>query len=137
MDQAIASARAAGADIIVEPFKDPIGVDAFVNFSRGKVVADNWHADAAEIGRPGQTFRRVRVESKFGKMQVMSTDGQTPYPFGYDISGYEVRDLSDTLAKAKSQDVKILFGPVDTDDRHSALVQFPGGFIAEIHAPLR
>jgi predicted enzyme related to lactoylglutathione lyase len=182
MDQAIAAARAAGANVIVEPFKDPIGIDAviewpggvkmqlywhftppsyeplqsvpenriyvsrdridnfvngFVRFSHGKVTADSWHADSAEIGKPGQTFRRVRVESKFGKMQVMATDGQLPYPFGYEINGYEVHDVDATLGQAKTQGATILFAPVDGDDRRGAVVKFPGGYIAEIHSALR
>jgi hypothetical protein len=82
-------------------------VTAFVGFSHGRVTADNSRADAGEIARPGQTFRRVRIESKFGKMLVMSTDGHLPYPFGYDISGYEVRDLDETLAKANAHGVKV------------------------------
>jgi hypothetical protein len=53
-------------------------VTAFVDFSHGRVTADNSRADAGEIARPGQTFRRVRIESKFGKMLVMSTDGHYP-----------------------------------------------------------
>jgi hypothetical protein len=95
MNEAIGEARAAGAEVIVAPFKDPIGLDAviqwpggvkmqmywhftppdyealatvpdnrvyvspdaadtfirdFVRFSRGKVVADDKHADGGEIG---------------------------------------------------------------------------------------
>jgi hypothetical protein len=90
---------------------------------------------AGELGRPGQTFRRVRIESKFGKMQVMATDGQLPYPFGYEINGYEVADLTDTLNKANAQGVKILFAPYAAAGQRTALVQFPGGYIAEIHSP--
>src|SRR5271170_4196981 len=111
MDVAIRDARAAGADVIVEPFKDPIGrdavilwpgglkmqlywhftppkyppletipdnrvyvsrdvadkfVSAFVRFAHGEVVADDARTDAGEIGRAGETFRRVRIGSKFG-----------------------------------------------------------------------
>jgi hypothetical protein len=181
MDKALASARSAGASVVVEPFKDPIGIDAviqwpggimmqlywhftppayeplasipenriyiatdridnfvhaFLHFSRGQLVSDDWHANAAEIGKPGQTYRRIRIESNFGKMQIMATDGQLPYPFGLELSGYEVPELKETLAKATAHDVKILVAPVDTDDRRSAMVQFPGGFIAEIHSSL-
>ena len=32
MDQAIKFARAAGAEVIVEPFKDPIGIDAVIQW---------------------------------------------------------------------------------------------------------
>ena len=119
MDVAIGAARAAGAEVIVEPWKDPIGVDAiiqwpggvkmqlywhftppkysplamipdnrvyvsrdeadkfvksFVRFAHGNVVADDKHADAGEIGRSGQTYRCIRIESLFGNMQVLVTE---------------------------------------------------------------
>src|SRR5580693_3450977 len=132
MDQAIREARAAGAEVIVQPFKDPIGRDAviqwpggvkmqlywhctapnyaplksipdnriyvsrevadnfvvaFLRFARGEAVADDAHADAGEIGRAGETYRRIRINSKFGNMRVMVTDGHLPYPFGREITG--------------------------------------------------
>ncbi len=184
MDQAIAAARAAGAEVVVEPFKDPIGIDTviqwpggvkmqlywhfkpstnppletvpdnrvyvsgdqadnfvngFVRFSHGKVVADDKHADAGEIGRPGETYRRIRITSQFGNMQVLVTDGHLPYPFGLDSTGYEVKDLQVTLEKARAAGVKVLVAPhitpYTTQDRSTAMVQFPGGYIAEIHGP--
>ena len=42
-----------------------------------------------------------------------------------------------TLAKAKSAGARVLVEPYSAADRRSALVQFPGGYIAEIHATLR
>ena len=120
--------------IYVAPDRIDNFVNAFAHFSRGRVVSDNWHANAAELGRPGMTYRRIRFESKFGRMQVMATDGQLPYPFGREISGYEVSDLADTLEKAAHHGAKILVPPIDSDARHSAIVEFPGGYIAEIHA---
>ncbi len=179
MDQAIKAARSAGAEVIVEPFKDPIGIDAviqwpgglkmqlywhftppkyeplemtpdnrvylsrdqadnfvksFVGFSHGKVVADDKRADAGEIGRKGETYRRIRIESPFGKMQVLVTDGHLPYPFGHEITGYEVRDLAATLEKAKAAGVKVLSAPYKLSDRTTAIVEFPGGYIAELHS---
>jgi predicted enzyme related to lactoylglutathione lyase len=179
MDQAIKAARAAGAEVIVEPFKDAIGMDAviqwpgglkmqlywhvapstnppletvpenrvylsgdqadnfvtrFVGFAHGKVVTDDKRADAGEIGRAGETYRRIKIESLFGKMQIQVTDGHLPYPFGYETTGYQVRDLSATLEKAKAAGVKILSPPYAAHDRTTAIVQFPGGYIAEIHS---
>lgn len=179
MDQAIKVARRAGAEVVVEPFKDPIGRDAviqwdggvkmqlywhntppsyaplksipesriyishdraddfvrgFVRFSNGKVIEDNKQANASEIGRPNTIFRRIRIESPFGKMQVIVTDGHLPYPFGYDLTGYQVENFQDTLAKAKAAGVKVLSGPYDAGDRQSVILQFPGGYIAEVHA---
>jgi hypothetical protein len=178
MDQAIKAARAAGAEVIVEPFKDPIGLDAviqfpggvklqlywhftapsygpletvpdnrvyvsrdradafvhsFLRFSHGKIVSDDKKANAGEIGRNGETYRRIRIESSFGKMQVMVTDGHLPYPFAHELTGYEVKSLGETLDKAKAAGATVLFAPYDAGDRDTAIVQFPGGYIAELH----
>lgn len=178
-DAAVRSAKAHDADIIVAPFKDPIGRDviiawpggvhmqlywhttapnyaklqtipenrvyvsieradafvrAFVAFSGGKIVSDDRHAPGVEIGRPDDTYRRVRIESTFGKVTVLATDGHLPYPYGREITGYEVADLSDTLAKAKSAGATVLVEPYASDGRQSTMVAFPGNYIAEIHA---
>jgi predicted enzyme related to lactoylglutathione lyase len=179
MDQAIKAARAAGAEVIVEPFKDPIGIDAviqwpggvkmqlywhfkpstsppletipdnrvyvspdqadnfvrdFAGFAGGTVIADDKHVDAGEIGRPGETYRRIRIKSLFGNMQVLVTDGHLPYPFGHELTGYQVKDLRATLEKAKAAGVKILSQPYAASDRATAIVEFPGGYIAELHS---
>ena len=179
MQKAIAAARAAGAEVMVEPFKDPIGMDAviqwpggvkmqlywhftapnypalkaipdnrvyvsrdvadkfvedFLRFSKGKVTADEAQADGGEIGRAGETYRRIRINSLFGNMQVLVTDGHLPYPFGHEISGYAVEDLNATMAKAKTSGAKVLFGPYAGKDRNTAMLEFPGGYIAEIHS---
>jgi predicted enzyme related to lactoylglutathione lyase len=179
MDKAIAAARAAGAEVIVEPFKDPIGIDAviqwpggvkmqlywhftapkypplemipdnrvylsrdtadtfvkaFLEFSRGKVTEDDAHADGGAIGRPGETYRRIAITSGLGNMLMMVTDGHLPYPFGREITGYQVQDLAATLEKAKTSGAKILSAIYTTKDRISTTVEFPGGNIAEIHS---
>ncbi len=179
LNKALAAARAAGAEVIVEPFKDPIGLDAviqwpggvkmqfywhftapkydpletvpdnriyisrdkadefirdFLKFSQGKILSDEKAADAGEIGRSGETYRRVHIESGFGKILVLVTDGHLPYPFGYELTGYEVHDLADTLSKAQTAGAKLLTPTYKSKDYSSTLVQFPGGYIAEIHA---
>jgi hypothetical protein len=110
-------------------------VRSFLSFSNGKVVSDDAHAPGVEIGRPNDTYRRIRIESNFGKMTVLVTDGHLPYPYGREVTGYEVTNLADTLAKAKAAGVEILVAPYTADQREVALVQFPGGYIAEIHSP--
>src|SRR5438132_13173945 len=116
-------------------------VDAFVSsflaFSHGSVVSDEPRAPGVEIGRPAETFRRVRIESKFGKLTALVTDGQLPYPYGREMTGYEVANLTDTLTKAKASGVDVLVPPYKTDERESAVVQFPGGYIAEIHSLIK
>ncbi|MBJ9720672.1 glyoxalase [Acinetobacter calcoaceticus] len=182
MDAAIQSAKANGADVIVDAFPDPIGRDAviqwpggvnmqlywhttkpsynkletvpenriyiskqsadsfvkkFVNFSHGKVVSDNPKAAGVEIGRPNETYRRIRIESDFGKMAVFVTDGHLPYPYGHDMTGYEVKNLSDTLDKATKAGATVLVNAYKSEGREAAMVQFPGGYIAEIHASIK
>jgi hypothetical protein len=181
MDLAISAARADGAEVVVEPFTDPIGRDAiiqwpggvkmqlywhfkapnsppletipenrvyvsqdqadnfvrsFVTFAQGRVVADDKRADGAEIGRPGNLLRRIRISSIFGNMLVWVTDGHLPYPFGREITGYELQDLTAALERAKAAGVAVLFGPYTEGDRKTAVVQFPGGYIAEIHSSI-
>jgi hypothetical protein len=175
---AVRAARAAGANILVEPFDDPIGKDAiiqwpggltmqlywhtkapsdaplesvpdnrvylsrfaaddfvrrFVRFSHGKVVSDDAHADAGAIGRPGETIREIRIASGFGRMIVFVTDGKLPFPFGRETTGYEVASLGDTLSKAQAAGAKVLFPAYKTSTGNTAVLQFPGGYIAEVH----
>ena len=107
---------------------------SFVAFSHGKIVSDDAHAPGVEIGRPTDTYRRIRVESTFGKLTVFVTDGHLPYPYGCELTGYEVTNLEETLAKGKAAGVSILVAPYATKDRSAAIVQFPGGYVAEIHS---
>jgi hypothetical protein len=109
-------------------------IHSFLAFSHGKVVSDDEHAPGVEIGRPADTYRRVRISSTFGAMAVLVTDGHLPYPYGQEMTGYEMANLADTLAKAKVAGVSVLAGPNTADKRDSAIVQFPGGYIAEIHS---
>ncbi len=107
---------------------------SFVAFSQGSVVSDEPRAPGVEIGRPAESYRRVRIESKFGKLTAMVTDGHLPYPYGREMTGYEVTNLADTLTKAKASGVDVLVPPYKTDEREAVVVQFPGGYIAEIHS---
>ena len=120
--------------VYVSPERANLLIRNFVAFSHGKVVSDDRNAPGVEIGRPGDTYRRVRIESGFGKMTVLVTDGHLPWPFGREMTGYEVTNLADTLQKAKAAGVTVLVPPFTSDKREAALVQFPGGYIAEIHA---
>jgi hypothetical protein len=109
-------------------------VREFAAFSRGRVVSDDPRAPGIEIGRPSDTYRRVRLESKFGKITVLATDGHLPFPYGRELTGYEVADLPATLSKATAGGVKILVEPYTAESRNAAFVEFPGGYIAEIHS---
>jgi hypothetical protein len=179
MDEAIRTAKATGADVLVAAFNDPIGqdaiiqwpggvntqlywhttapsytslqtvpenrvyvspdrVDAFVRsflaFSHGAVVSDDAQAPGVEIGRPAETYRRVRIESKFGKLTAFVTDGHLPYPYGREMTGYEVANLAETLAKAKAAGADVLVPLYKTEERDAVVVRFPGGYAAEIHS---
>jgi predicted enzyme related to lactoylglutathione lyase len=182
LDAAVVSAHAAGAEVVVSPFPDPIGRDvvirfpgglmtqlywhttapsyaafatipenrvyvssdrvqeclhSFLQFSQGRIVSDDAAAGGIEIGRPGYTFRRVEVTSTFGRLLVLVTDGILPYPYGHETTGYEVEHLEETLDKATNLGAKVLVSPVQTAARKSAIVEFSGGYIAEIHETLK
>ena len=107
----------------------------FAAFSHGKITADDAKAPGVEIGRPNDIYRRIRIESPFGKVTVLVTDGHLPFPYGREMTGYEVANLADTLGKAKAAGASVLVEPYNSDSRQAAMVQFPGGYIAEIHAP--
>ena len=179
MDSAVAAATAAGADVVVAPFADPIGrdaviqwpggvdmqlywhtkssllpplatvpenrvyvspqrvdafVDSFIRFSKGRVVSDDAQAAGVEIGRPDESYRRVRLASDFGDLAIMATDGHLPFPYGREMTGYAVKDLGETLKRAESAGASVLVQPFESAGRQSAMVAFPGGYIAEIHS---
>ena len=123
--------------VYVSPDRADAFIRSFVAFSGGTVTNDDAKAPGVEIGRPGDTYRRARIASTFGNVAVLVTDGHLPYPYGRELTGYETPDLDATLAKAKSAGARVLVEPYSAADRRSALVQFPGGYIAEIHATLR
>jgi hypothetical protein len=59
-----------------------------VGFSQGKIASDDRNAPGIEVGRPKDTYRRVRIDSKFGKIAVLVTDGRRQaaiisFPGGY------------------------------------------------------
>ena len=179
LDAAVRSARACGAAVIVEPFLDPIGKDAviqwpggvdmqlywhftkpaspplstvpenrvyvspdraaeflrdFSSFAQASTVSDEPRAPGVEIGRPSETYRRVRLESAFGKLLALVSDGHLPYPYGRETTGYEVASLGDTLSKARAAGVSVLVEPFTSAGRQSAMLLFPGGYVAEVHS---
>lgn len=132
MDAAIKAAQASGAEVVVTPFPDPIGLDAvirfpggvmtqiywhtkapsyapfahvpenrvyvsedaveaflrsFLVFSGGRIITDERAAPGDEIGQSGMTFRRIQLESTFGKLLVFVTEGHLPYPYGRETHG--------------------------------------------------
>jgi hypothetical protein len=109
-------------------------IRSFLAFSHGKVESDALLAPGIEIGKPSETYRRVRIRSGFGLLTILVTDGHLPFPYGREMTGYEVANLSETLTKAKAAGVSVLIAPYTADHRLGAMVQFPGGYIAEIHS---
>src|SRR5712692_57043 len=120
--------------VYVSPDRAHAFVRSFLTFSHGSVVSDEARAPGVEIGRPAETYRRVRIESQFGKLTAFVTDGHLPYPYGREMTGYEVTNLTDTLTKAKASGVDVLVPLYKTDERDAVVVRFPGGYIAEIHS---
>ena len=168
----------AGADVVVEPFDDPIGKDVLIQWAGGVNMQLYWHTkapsyaplhsvpdnrvyvsrvaadkfigqfktfahaqivadgqvDGAEIGRAGDTIRRVQLESKFGKMTVFVTDGKLTFPYGRETTGYQVDDMAATLERAAANGATVLAPPRKTSTGNmTAMLQVPGGYISEIH----
>jgi len=120
--------------VYVSPDRALAFVRSFLAFAHGKVLSDNPRAPGVEIGKTSDTYRRIRLQSTFGLLTVLVTDGHLVYPYGREMTGYEVANLTDTLAKAKAVGVMTLVGPYTADQRTAVIVQFPGGYIAEIHS---
>ena len=120
--------------VYVPPAKVTAFVRDFTRFSHGRVVSVDAHAPGVEIGRPGDSYRRVRIGSPFGRMVVLVTDGHLPYPYGHESAGYQVADLDATLGKAKAAGATVLAGPYAAAGRQAAMVAFPGGYVAEVHS---
>ncbi len=120
--------------VYVSPDRVGAFTRSFLAFSRGKIVSDDAKAPGIEIGRSDANYRRIRIESAFGKMVVLVTDGHLPYPYGRETTGYEAADLAATLAKAKDAGAAVLVEPYTSDGRSTAFVMFPGGYVAEIHS---
>jgi predicted enzyme related to lactoylglutathione lyase len=120
--------------VYVSPDKANAFIASFLRFSHGKVVGDEPQAPGVDIGRPNDSYRAVKIESAFGRVLVLVTDGHLPYPYGHELTGYEVANLSETIGKAKAAGATVLVEPFSSRGRKSAIIQFPGGYIAEIHA---
>jgi hypothetical protein len=106
-------------------------------FAHATVTSDDKAAHGAEIGQPGKTYRHITLTSGYGKLTVIVSDGQLPWPYGRDMTGYEVADLAATLDRASKAGVETLVPSHAERDRQAAIVRFPGGYIAEIHAPVK
>jgi len=106
---------------------------AFTRWAHARVVDDNAAAPGAEIGLAGGTYRRIHLVSKFGRHLVLVTDGHLPYPYGRETTGYAVADLDAALARAAASGTKVLVPAFAVDRGRAAMVEFPGGYIAEIH----
>ncbi len=89
--------------VYVAPEQADAFIRAYLAFSQGKVIKDDRKAPGIEIGEPFNTFRRVLIDSGFGKTLVFATDGQMPYPWGRETTGYEVSDLDATILKAEAR----------------------------------
>ncbi len=109
-------------------------IKQWTGFAHARVTSEDKAAPGAEIGQPGKTYRRVRLTSGYGKMSVIVSDGQLPWPYGREMTGYEVANLSVTLDKAKAAGVEMLVPAHAEGDRQAAIVRFPGGYIAEVHS---
>ena len=106
---------------------------SYLRFTHGRVVGDTSAADGALIGKPDTTFRQVRIASPYGNTLVSVTDGHIPYPYGRELAGYTVADVDATVAKARTAGATVLVPAGKVGSITRAVLQWPGGYIAEIH----
>jgi len=118
-------------------YVSPDAADAFLksylSFTGGTVAADDASTDGAAIGKPGSTFRRIRIVSPFGNSVVAVTDGHLPYPYGRETAGYAVGDVTSTVDKAVAAAAVVLVPVNRAGGVDNAVLQFPGGYVAEVH----
>jgi len=118
----------------------PEDADAFLRdfeaFAHATVVSDVSNASGAEIGRRGYSYRRVDLESGFGNVRAIVSDGHLPYPYGRERTGYRVANVDDTLRDATASGATILVPAFASGGRTSAMVEFPGGYVAEVHSEI-
>ncbi|SFH22733.1 hypothetical protein [Streptomyces mirabilis] len=85
---------------------------AYLRFTGGRIVSDDRAGDGGQIGMPDETYRRIAISSP---------------------TGYAVKGLTSTLHKAEVAGAKVLWGPYTSPARTGAMVQFHGGYVAELH----
>jgi hypothetical protein len=123
--------------VYVAPEQTDAFIRSYLAFSHGKVIEDIPRAPGIEVGEPFNTFRRVLIASPFGKTLVLATDGQLPFPWGRETTGYEVKDLDATILKAEAAGVFVTVEPFEAAGRRTAFFEFPGHYIAEVHTPAK
>ena len=105
-------------------------------FSQGKVVSDmRERARRARSASPARPFAASASSLGFGKVTVLVTDGQLPFPYGRETTGYEVADLDADAGQGQGGGRRAFWSSrTPSRGRATAMVQFPGGYIAEIHS---
>ncbi len=120
--------------IYLTPEAAPLFLHAWTGFAHARIESDVKAAPGDEIGQPGKTYRRVRLSTGYGRMTVIVSDGQLPWPYGRELTGYAVPDLDATLVKAAAAGAETLVPAHAEQGRRAAIIRFPGGYIAEVHA---
>jgi hypothetical protein len=99
---------------------------------------------------PSSTVSQL-ILTPVGTISVFGFKTSIPFPFGLERTGYLVSamdaalraaratgtDVADTIRKAKNAGVTFLLAAYQSDHRQAAMVQFPGGYIAEIHSAMK
>ncbi|MGC1182909.1 hypothetical protein [Legionella sp.] len=89
-DKAISAARAAGADVIVEPFLDPIGRDAIIQWPGGVNMQIYWHNTLPNYApltsvpenrvylSPNRANSFIKSFTHFANGKILSDDSRVP-----------------------------------------------------------
>ena len=97
--------------VYVSPLRADAFIADFLRFSKGHVVSDD---DQARDGGGRPARRRLPARAhRLGLRQADATDDRSPcpFPYGRELTGYEVTDLTATLMKAKAAGAAVLVEP--------------------------
>jgi predicted enzyme related to lactoylglutathione lyase len=120
--------------VYISPDSANAFIRGFLEFSGGRVAADDSASPGSELGLPiGHTFRRVRIESAFGTVVAFVVDAKLPWPYGREQAGIGVSSVSETVKKATAAGATVVVAPFSTEGRISTMLQFPGGYVVEAH----
>jgi hypothetical protein len=119
--------------VYVSPDNVAAYISGYLRFTGGQIIKVLPLADGRDIGQPGETYQRFYLKSSVGVVDVLVTNGQLPFPYGKEHDGFQVSDVVVTVQRAVNSGATALTDPIFANGRTSAIIEFPGGFIAEVH----
>jgi hypothetical protein len=83
---------------------------------------------------PSSTMSQL-VLTPVGSVSVFGFKTPIPFPFGSERTGYLVTDMDVAILAARATGADLLVTSFNDPIGRDAIIQWPGGYIAEIHSP--